>query len=166
MSHPGKNVSMGRFGQTLRRFVVIGAIASWIGGFTFYTGVVVHVGAAALNSHRRQGFVTEHVTNWLNLSGAIALVVLLWELLAARSAGKWAKRAMIFSWVTMVALQATLFVVHAMMDRLLDPQAREILDESKFSTLHDVYVWVSTIQWCTALLFLFAMLWAWDSDYT
>jgi hypothetical protein len=155
---------MSQLGQTLRRFLAIAAIAFWIGGFTFYTSVVVHVGAAVLHSHRRQGFITQHVTNWLNLSGAIALVILVWELVAARNnPAKWARRAMIGSWTFMAALQVALLAVHPMMDIQLNPQTREILDEPRFGNLHDVYIWLATIQWCGALLFIFAMLWAWSA---
>jgi ABC-type enterochelin transport system permease subunit len=156
---------MSRIALVLRRFVVVGAIAFWVGGFTFYTGVVVHVGAAALHSHRRQGFVTEHVTNWLNLSGAIALIVLLWELLASRATAgsRWVWRTMFAAWLLMAVLQVSLAALHPMMDRVLNPDTREILDEPRFGNFHDAYVWISTIQWCAALLFIFAMLWGWSA---
>jgi len=154
---------MSRIALVFRRFVVIGAIAFWVGGFTFYTGVVVHVGAAALHSHRRQGFITQHVTNWLNLSGAIALIVLLWELLASRASPKWVRRTMLAAWLIMAALQVSLAALHPMMDRVLNPDTREILDEPRFGNFHAAYVWLSTTQWCAALLFIFAMLWGWSA---
>ena len=154
---------MSRIALVFRRFVVIGAVAFWVGGFTFYTGVVVHVGAAALHSHRRQGFITQHVTNWLNLSGAFALIVLLWELLASRATAKWVRRTMIAAWLLMAVLQVSLAALHPMMDRVLNPDTREILDEPRFGNFHDAYVWISTIQWCAALLFIFAMLWGWST---
>ena len=70
----------------LRRFLVIAAIAFWLGGFTFYSGVAIPMGVEVLGGHRTVGFITERVTNWLNVSGAIALAILLWDMLAARSA--------------------------------------------------------------------------------
>ncbi|MCA9269901.1 MAG: hypothetical protein KDA41_15580, partial [Planctomycetales bacterium] len=45
---------------------------AWWGGLTFYAGVVVPVGAAVFGS-TEQGFVTQRVTNWLNLLLAVAL---------------------------------------------------------------------------------------------
>ena len=63
----------------LRRFLVLIALFFWQGGFTFYAAVVVPVGQQVLHSHLRQGFVTQQVTNYLNLTGAIALVPLAWE---------------------------------------------------------------------------------------
>ena len=61
----------------LRRFLVVIAFLFWQGGFLFYASVVVPVAQKELatsqepDSHRRQGFVTRRVTNFLNLSGAI-----------------------------------------------------------------------------------------------
>ena len=51
----------------LRRFLVLIALFFWQGGFTFYAAVVVPVGQQVLHSHLRQGFVTQQVTNYLNL---------------------------------------------------------------------------------------------------
>src|SRR5262249_56597146 len=67
----------------LRRFLVLIALFFWQGGFTFYAAVVVPIGQQVLNSHLRQGFITQQVTNYLNLSGAIALVPLAWEVVVS-----------------------------------------------------------------------------------
>ena len=63
----------------LRRFLVLIAFAFWQGGFTFYAAVVVHVGLHVDSAF--QAIVTTSVTNYLNISGAVALVVLAWDLL-------------------------------------------------------------------------------------
>ena len=39
---------------------------------------MVEVGADVLGSHRTQGFVTQSVTYYLNVAGAVALGVLVW----------------------------------------------------------------------------------------
>ena len=51
----------------LRRFLVLAALMFWQGGFTFYAAVVIKVGQDVLGSHRRQGFVTRRVAQYLNL---------------------------------------------------------------------------------------------------
>ena len=67
----------------LRRFLVLVALMFWLGGFTFYAAVVVPVGQEDLGSHLEQGFITRQVTKYLNLSGAIALLLLAWDVVAS-----------------------------------------------------------------------------------
>src|SRR2546428_9021513 len=67
----------------LRRFLVLAALMFWQGGFTFYAAVVVPVGQQVLGSDLEQGFITRQVTQWLNVAGAVALVPLAWDVLAA-----------------------------------------------------------------------------------
>ena len=62
----------------LRRFSVIAALMFWQGGFTFYAAVVVPIGQENLG-HEEQGFITREVTNYLNLAGAAALLLLAWD---------------------------------------------------------------------------------------
>ena len=71
-----------------RRFLVLVALMFWLGGFTFYASVVVPVGQRELGSHLEQGFITRQVTNYLNLSGAVALVVLAWDVAASRESSR------------------------------------------------------------------------------
>jgi len=59
----------------LRRLVLVLALMFWQGGFTFYASVVVPVGSDFLGSHVDQGWITRSVTNYLNLSGAVALAL-------------------------------------------------------------------------------------------
>src|SRR5689334_8725515 len=52
-----------------RRFIVISAIAFWLGGFTFYAGVAIPTGVEVLGTHKAVGFITQGVTRWLNVAG-------------------------------------------------------------------------------------------------
>ena len=65
----------------IRRFLFIAAVAFWLGGFTFYTSVVIPVGTHTLGSVR-QGFITQQVTGWLNVAGAFALPLVFWNMAA------------------------------------------------------------------------------------
>ena len=69
------------YATAARRFLVIAAIAFWLGGFTFYSGVAIPMGVEVLGTHRAVGFITERVTNWLNVAGVVALIIFLWNLL-------------------------------------------------------------------------------------
>ena len=58
--------------QLLRRFLVVQALLFWQGGFLFYAAVVVPTGTDVLGSIG-QGRVTRHVTDWMNVIGAVAV---------------------------------------------------------------------------------------------
>jgi hypothetical protein len=133
---------------TLRRFLYIATVAFWLGGFTFYSAVVIHVGHHVLGSRVRQGLVTQVVTNWLNFAGCIALALMIWSTLAiGQSAGRWTWRIALAALLIMVAVQVELLILHPVMDRLIDIKARAILDEAEFRRLHLVYMTSATVQW-------------------
>ena len=144
----------------LRRFLVMMALLFWQGGFLFYASVVVPVAQQELDSHLRQGFVTRRVTNFLNLSGAIALGIVALEL-AAADRKRWRRWARAVLWLGMAAALAALVWLHIHLDSMLDPDQRRILDRSEFYTSHRLYLWVSTIQWALGVVFLWLTLAAW-----
>lgn len=138
---------------TLRRFLFVSVVAFWLGGFTFYSGVVIHVGHRVLGSALRQGFVTQRVTEWLNLAGVVALAVMFWNALALWPAkGRLTRSLLAATWLGMAAIQVGLFALHPVMDRLLDPQVREVLDYERFDLLHRVYLLSASAQWAAGVL--------------
>lgn len=149
----------------LRRLALLLTLMVWQGGFMFYGGVVVPVGAEVLGSHTEQGFVTRSVTNYLNLAGGIALVVWAWELAAGRAvngrSGRWAL------WGFLTATLGLLVWLHVRLDALLDPEAMRVLDRPSYRSLHRWYLTVSTIQWAGCLVLAACTLRAWrDEDGT
>jgi len=145
-----------------RRFLVIAAIAFWLGGFTFYSGVAIPMGVEVLGGHRTVGFITERVTQWLNLAGVIALAILLWDMLAGRRLqGKALRRVLLITWALMLAVQVELIVMHPILDRMLAPASREILDEDRFDSLHRVYLWSASGQWFAGVVHVAAIAVAW-----
>jgi hypothetical protein len=145
----------------IRRFVLLLCIAFWQGGFMFYGGVVVPVGASVLGSETEQGFITQAVTNYLNCAGAVCVIVwgsMLW-LDTPRSS--WLGR---MSWALWAGLALTLGVLiglHVLMDRSLDMPGHNILDEEKFLRLHGAYITTSTVQWLMSLALLALTLSLW-----
>jgi hypothetical protein len=144
----------------LWRFLVVMALLFWQGGFLFYASVVVPVGQEELGSHRRQGFITRKVTNYLNLSGVVALGVLAIDL-AAHDPSRWRRAARGLSWLGMAVTLAGLAALHWFMDDWLEPASRSILAPDAFQAAHRSYLWVSTIQWVFGLVYLCLALGAW-----
>ena len=136
----------------IRRFLFIAAVAFWLGGFTFYTSVVIPVGTHTLGSVR-QGFITQQVTGWLNVAGAVALPLVFWNMAAVwRARGRAMRFALAATWVVMAVVEIELFVLHPMMDRLLDLRAKHVLDYGRFDHLHYIYLMSSTVQWAVGLI--------------
>jgi hypothetical protein len=125
--------------------------------------VVVPVGQHVFG-HLRQGFVTQQVTVYLNLTGAVALVFLLWDIFAARDAATWRRRSRLLLWAGMLLALLLLFWLHSRLDELLAAKGRIIRDPEVFYPRHRVYLWISTVQWACGLLYLLLTLGAWRRE--
>jgi len=133
----------------LRRLVLLIALMVWQGGFMFYGGVVVDVGADVLGSHRTQGFVTQRVTNYLNVAGAVALAVWGWDVAAGGAGGRRPR------WIglgVLAALLAALAWLHPRLDELLAADGFRVLDPPGYRRLHQWYLILSTVQWAGAVV--------------
>jgi hypothetical protein len=160
---PSPTRTAGLYVASARWFLVIAAIAFWLGGFTFYSGVAIPMGVEVLGGHRTVGFITERVTNWLNVAGVAALAILLWNMMAVRpSVGKLLRITLIATWLLMLAIELELISLHPVMDRLLVPHAREILNEDRFDLLHHVYLISSSVQWFVGVVHVGAISIAWQ----
>jgi len=133
-----------------RRYLVVTALALWLGGFTFYAAVVVPVGTDRLG-RTGQGFITRDVTAWLNLVGLAALVPLGWD---AWSAGRRGRPMRLVLWLVLAATLAVLAALHPRLVELLDDATEHVQDRRSFLFLHKTYLWVSTGQWAAGLLHL------------
>ena len=153
--------------EMARRFVVIVALGFWLGGFTFYAGVVIHTGHRVFGSARETGFLTQQVTHWLNLSGVVAMAVLLWNALAARGGSStWRKWILWLTLALMVAIQFALYALHPVLDGMLDTQTHRILEKAKFYRWHQAYMNLSTLQWVAGLAHTFVALLIWRTHDT
>ncbi len=139
--------------SAIRQFVVILAVAFWLGGFSFYAIVVVPTGAAVLGGSEEQGFVTRVVTQHLNQIAVAALAILLCNVIVERGKWLWA------TWLSMAAAQALLMAMHPRLDALLDPATHDIAPD--FHWLHEAYLWISGIQWGLGLTHVWFLLAAW-----
>ncbi len=146
----------------LRRYILLLVLALWMGGFTFYTLFVIPVGAKVLGSDRDQGFITEQVTNQLNYIGTGSLLVLGALLFTERTEQK--LRLLWLAWLIMAALQAALFFIHSVIDRMLDPATRKIHDLGHFFNWHRTYMATASLQWLVALIYLWLAMHLWRKN--
>lgn len=124
------------------RFLCLFSLSVWVGGFTFYSAVVIPVLHESLGS-LETGYVTQRVTDYLNAAGAVA--VALWWLAAwaDRSAGPaLARRVRLGSLAATTVLLLGLIGLHRVMDGRLESGSLR-----GFYPLHRVYLIVSTAQW-------------------
>jgi hypothetical protein len=147
-----------------RRFLVLVALMFWLGGFTFYAGVVVPIGREVLGTDREQGFITRQVTEYLNLSGGIALAVLAWDVAATADSSRPRRATRALAWLGMTAALVLLVWLHPHLDALLDPEAARVLDRKAFRRLHRLYLWGSTVQWGFGVLYTWTTLAAWRAE--
>jgi hypothetical protein len=150
------------YGPTVRivlRVVVALLFAVWWGGFTFYAAVVVPIGVQVLGSATAQGFVTQPVSDRLNVLGAVVIALLCWNMIAARrDSSPRLRRILVISWTVLAAAQLALFVLHTRLDGMLDLTTRSIAaDHAVFYTAHRVYLLVATAQWLAAIVHAIAV---------
>ncbi|HBE71876.1 MAG TPA: hypothetical protein DDW52_27355 [Planctomycetaceae bacterium] len=143
--------SLGLLSQ-LRRFLLFHSLALAFGGFLFYAAVVVPTGSDIVGV-TTQGFVTQQVTNVLNLLVVWAVVMLGWEYVAqSKQRSVSANRILLFSTCTIGLSVCLLFWLHQRLDGMLDADLMEVSDSSLFYLLHRFYLWVCTIQWMCSLM--------------
>ncbi len=135
--------------DNLRRILVVLALALWIGGLTFYAGVVVPVGSQILGAVE-QGFVTQQVTSWLNLIAAAGCVILAWDTYQART------RSKLIALALLVLSQTVLFLLHPQLDALLEPARRVVNESETFYSWHRAYLWTTAVQWLAGVVYLCA----------
>jgi hypothetical protein len=146
-----------KFVTPFRRFLSLVAFAFWQGGFTFYAAVVVPTGTEVLGSAAAQGFITRHVTVWLNVSGAVAVPILLWDAAATRPF----RRSRIAAALLLAAGLVALAILHPRLDSLLDPINERVRNRHDFTPMHRTYLWISTVQWAVAVVYLILTPLAW-----
>lgn len=149
---------------SFRRYLVLLTLMFWQGGFTFYAAVVVPIGTEILGSAEEQGWITRQVTVFLNLSGAIALGVLAWDVASGGDTNRRRRQLRWLTWGLMVVTLLLLVSWHGQLENLLNLDEHRILDRRGFRSLHRRYLWTSTVQWAGDLVALFLALRAWQGE--
>lgn len=142
----------GGFFPAICRFLALSAFAFWQGGFVFYAGVVVPIGAEELGDSV-QGFITRRVTQGLNLAGVAALGLWAVDGLLNPPRGK-KLGVLVLTLGLLVAMQAYLIWLHPKMDQMLDPATISVENRPLFRIRHKLYLWTSTFLWLGSLVWL------------
>lgn len=158
MSNPTKTLAF--------RTLLLATFALWFGGFTFYVSFVVPVGTEILGSARRQGFITQQVTHWLNLVCFLSLILMLAESFLAWKRARRPWREIQLAVVLLnFGLLAGLVWLHPKMDAMIDLDKKMVHDKAEFYGVHRIYLWLSTFQWFAAWGWLPLTLRVWFADH-
>lgn len=128
------------------RLLCLLALSVWMGGFTFYSAVVIPVLHDSLGS-LETGYVTQRVTDYLNVIG-VGTVLIWWAAAwVERSVGSArGRRTRLVLLATTTLILLGLIVLHRVMDGRLEAGSLR-----GFYPLHRVYLIASTVQWLVNL---------------
>lgn len=140
--------------RILWRTLVMLALVFWLGGFTFYSAVVIPTGARVLGGHSVQSEVTRQLVPVAHLAGAVALLLLLLDNLRRG----WVRVGLVLAALLALAAQVVLAGrIEAVADRLPD-------EYPAFYQWHRAYLLVSTGQWLVAVALVPLLLHAWRTE--
>jgi hypothetical protein len=133
------------FRVNIARVLLAWLMAVWLGGFTFYSTVVIPIIHEQLGDPLQTGLITQHATDVLNLIG-VATVFVGWLLTAkARTfcpgGIPYPRISLALLFTTTVSL-VFLVGLHRLLDAMLESSQLR-----GFYPWHRVYLWVSTAQW-------------------
>ena len=148
----------------IRRYFVVLSLMLWQGGFLFYSAFVVPVGTEILGTAAAQGAITARVTDTLNLCSLPALALLAWDQAVSRDPRKRRTALRWCGWGIAGGCQIALFVVHQMLDSLMNPDRTYVVIHPPFRPLHRIYLWTSTVQWGASLILIWMMIRAWNAE--
>jgi hypothetical protein len=133
------------------------AHAVWVGGFTFYSAVVlwaIHDEYGSFDA----GKITQRVTDWLNVIGVGTVVVWWCLVLLERELSPRLTRRLRYALLAVTTLLLGFLIVdHRILDDRLDAYGL-----TGFYAYHRVYLIVSTAQWALNLAIIPVSLRLWE----
>lgn len=126
-------------------------LSIWWGGLTFYAVIVVPAGTSVLGS-TTQGFVTQRVTFWLN---ALCLATLVATAPFPRKSLR--KRSHQAAWLVLATSLPAVAWTHHSLSAMLNPDDLTITaTDHIFYRRHQIYLWLTAIQWLAGMFLLLA----------
>ncbi len=139
--------------RNILTYLLLVAFAFWMGGFSFYFGVVVRIGDDVIGG-TEQGFITRQISWWLNVAGVVTLALMGAHLYFCRTG------VLLLSLLGMLITQGLLMFRHSQLEALLDPESMSVLDAERFALLHENYEFLSGCQWLAAMIYLGGLVYA------
>jgi len=134
------------------QYLAVGAVAMWLGGFTFYASVVIDIGADVVG-HFDQGYITQRATRALDTIAAVMLVFVAIDIwLHRKHLARSIMGLRLLAFVIMLISVILLFVLHDKLDALIDPQMMKRPPRELFRPLHSHYRKAVTFLWCAAVV--------------
>jgi hypothetical protein len=144
--------------KSVLRYLTVALLALWIGGFTLYATVVVRAGEAVIGG-LKQGYVTQRVTDSINVIAIVCIVFVVIDLIVYRPhLDRWTFRARLAGVLVLIASLTLLYLFHGRMDALLDVETFKRPDRGAFRPLHQVYQLTATFMWLAFMAELGLML--------
>lgn len=150
--------------RDLIRLATFWAIAIWQGGFIFYSGFVLKIGARELASDLAQGFITRRVTLELEKLGWIALIIWGIALWGTRFPRQSPKLTAAILWSAIVAIHLGLHFQWHAVDRVLDVAAHAVKDADAFHVAHRIFMWAAALELLLVVILSGVTLQAWQRE--
>ena len=142
-----------------RRFLVLAVLLFWQGGFVFFAAVVVPIGREELGPRSKQTVITNRVTYYINLAGAVSIAPLLWDVVLPDPSARrrWVRGVLwVILLVTLLAQTYLYREMYGMLDAILTG-----IEPPAFRQTHWTYLAVSAVQVVAGLLYVAATLMTW-----
>jgi len=144
--------------RAIAQYICVFAIVLWLGSFSVYSAFIVRVGAKVVGG-LEQGYVTQKVTDGLNVLAAVMLVCMAVDILLHR---KYIAKILLalrgLGFVTIAVSLVLLLYFHNQLDALLDAETMAKPPHAQFSPLHQNYQLTITFMWCACVVDLAIML--------
>lgn len=148
----------------LFRTLFLFAFALFWGGLTFYTGIVVRIMHDVLNDPMDGGFITQRVTNVLQVLGGLVAVLMVCNAWPALKICRRRGAALIVCAVVLALSLVGLYFVHAQLDAVISLEEGGVLDRDRFVIGHRRYNQLTTIEWIASLVYLPIAMSAWRTQ--
>jgi len=143
------------------RILLLIVFSLFWGGLTFYTGIVIRISHDVLIDPMESGLITQRVTHWLQIAGAVSAFFMLWNAVLVRKISRKYGFTLITCSLILVCSLVGLVLVHNQLDAVIDVDAMEITNRDAFTISHRRYNQLTTIEWISSLIYLIFTVAAW-----
>ena len=143
------------------RILLLIAYSVFWGGLTFYTGIVVRISHDVLADSMVGGLITQRVTEWLQISGAVTAVLMLWNTVLVTKVSRKYGFALAVCCMVLICSLIGLVIVHTQLDAVIDVDAVGISNRDAFTIGHRRYNQLTTVEWISSFAYLIVTVAAW-----